>query len=103
MSEINQKQGFYIKRINQKMFDIEHYMESFKESITQRLERHENNFKDLVIKVKSFEVTQNEYKKRLRRLEDSRNQSDNEDIELQKVKDILFVIFLIFYGVYFFI
>ena len=80
-----------------------HHMESFKESITQRLERHEENFKDLVIKVKSFEVTQNEYKKRLRRLEDGKNQSDNEDIELQKVKDILFVIFLIFCGVYFLI
>ena len=85
------------------MIDIEHYMESFKESITQRLERHEDNFKDLVIKVKSFEVTQNEYKKRLRRLEDGKNQSDNEDTELQKVKDILFVIFLIFCGVYFLI
>jgi len=77
-------------------------MESFKESITQRLERHEENFKDLVIKVKSFEVTQNEYKKRLRRLEDGRNQSENEYIELQYVKDILFVIFLIFYEAYFF-
>ena len=77
------------------MFDIEHYMESFKETITIRLERHENNFKDLVNKVKSIEVTQNEYKQRLRRLEDGRNQSENEDIELQHVKDILFVIFLI--------
>ena len=77
------------------MFDIEHYMELFKESISKRLERHENNFKDLVNKVKSIEVTQNEYKQRLRRLEDGRNQSENEDIELQHVKDILFVIFLI--------
>ena len=77
------------------MFDIETYMESFKETITIRLERHENNFKDLVNKVKSIEVTQNEYKQRLRRLEDGRNQSENEDIELQHVKDILFVIFLI--------
>jgi len=70
-------------------------MESFKETITIRLERHENNFKDLANKVKSIEVTQNEYKQRLRRLEDGRNQSENEDIELQHVKDILFVIFLI--------
>ena len=77
------------------MFDIETYMESFKDTITIRLERHENNFKDLVNKVKSIEVTQNEYKQRLRRLEDGRNQSENEDIELQHVKDILFVIFLI--------
>ena len=77
------------------MFDIETYMESFKETIAIRLERHENNFKDLVNKVKSIEVTQNEYKQRLRRLEDGRNQSENEDIELQHVKDILFVIFLI--------
>jgi hypothetical protein len=78
-------------------------MELFKESISKRLERHESNFKDLVNKVKSMEVTQNEYKKRLRRLEDGKIQSDNEDIELQKVKDILFVIFLIFYEAYFFI
>jgi hypothetical protein len=77
------------------MFDIETYMESFKETITIRLERHENNFKDLVNKVKSIEVTQNEYKQRLRRLEDGRNQSENEDIELQHVKNILFVFFLI--------
>ena len=69
------------------MFDIETYMESFKDTITIRLERHENNFKDLVNKVKSIEVTQNEYKQRLRRLEDGRNQSENEDIELQHVKN----------------
>jgi hypothetical protein len=69
----------------------------------QKIGKPRNNFKDLVNKVKSIEVTQKEYKKRLRRLEDGRNQSDNEDIELQKVKDTLFVIFLILYGVYFFI
>ncbi len=69
----------------------------------QKIGKTRNNFKDLVNKVKSIEVTQKEYKKRLRRLEDGRNQSDNEDIKLQKVKDTLFVIFLILYGVYFFI
>jgi hypothetical protein len=68
------------------MFDIEKYMESFKESITKRLEGNEENFNNLVNKVKSIEETQNQYKKRLRRLEDCRNQSENEDIELQKVK-----------------
>ncbi len=84
------------------MLDIEKYSESFKESVIKRLERNEYNFNNLVNKVNSIQVTQNEYKKRLRRLEDGRNQSENEYIELQYVKDILFVIFLIFYEAYFF-
>ena len=98
MFRVNQKKKFYIKSINQKMFDIEKNMDSFKESINkslERLERNEGIFNNLVDKVQSIEVTQNEYKKRLRRLEDRRIQGENDDIELQQVKSILFLIFLI--------
>ena len=38
-------------------------------------------------KLKRFEVTQREYKKRLNRLEDQRNTDKNRDIELQQVKN----------------
>ena len=69
------------------MLDIEKYMESFKESITKRFEKQEDNFKNLTNTVKSFEVTQREYKKRLSRLEDRRNKDENEDIELHQVKN----------------
>ena len=54
-------------------------MESFKESVSKRLERHEDNLKNLDDKIKSFEVTQREYKNRLSRLEDERNTDENED------------------------
>ncbi len=76
------------------MLDIEHYSESFKESITERLERYENDLNNLVNKVKSIKIAQKEYKKRLRRLEDGRNHVENDDIELKHVRDILFIIFL---------
>jgi hypothetical protein len=76
------------------MLDIEHDSESFKESITERLERHENDFNNLVNTVKSIKIAQKEYKKRLRRLEDGRNHVEKDDIELQYVRDILFFIFL---------
>ena len=70
------------------MNDIERYMESFKESISNRFEKQEENFKSLTNKVKSFELTQREYKKRLSRLEGGRRNTDeNEDIELQQVKN----------------
>ena len=46
------------------MFVTEKYMESFKESIFKRLERHENNFRNLVEKVKGIEVSQSEHKRR---------------------------------------
>ena len=69
------------------MLDIERYMESFKESITKRFEKQEENFKSLTNTVKSFELTQREYKKRLSRLEDRRNKDENEDIELHQVKN----------------
>ncbi len=39
------------------MLEIENFMESFKESITKRLDRCEVNFKNLVDTMKSFEVT----------------------------------------------
>ena len=76
------------------MLDIEKYSESFKESVVKRLERNEYNFNNLVNKVNSIQVTQNEYKKRLKSLEDGRNHVENDDIELKCVKNILFFIFL---------
>ena len=80
------------------MLDIERYMDSFKESIAKRFEKQEENFKNLSNTVKSFEMTQREYKKRLSRLEERRNKDENEDIELQQVtnrKSLLFFSFLI--------
>jgi len=74
-----------------KMLDMEKYMESFKESISKRFEKQEENFKNIVDKVKSFEVTQ---KQRLSRLEDQRNTDENEDIELQQVKNLNYSLFL---------
>jgi flagellar motility protein MotE (MotC chaperone) len=63
-------------------------MESFKESISNRFEKQEENFKNLTNKVKTFEKTQREYKKRLSRFEDCRSNTDeNEDIKLQQVKN----------------
>ena len=74
-----------------KMLDMEKYMESFKESISKRFVKQEENFKNIVDKVKSFEVTQ---KQRLSRLEDQRNTDENEDIELQQVKNLNYSLFL---------
>ena len=92
------------------MLDIEKYMESFKESNSKRFEKQEENFKNLTDKVKNLEVTQREYKeenfrnlndkvkiyevtqkeytKRLSRLEDQINMDENDDIELQQVKNL---------------
>jgi len=75
------------------MLDIEKHMES----ISKRFEKHENNFKNLTDKVKSFEVTQREYKKRLSRLENRRNQEENEDIELQQVNNFNHLLFFSFF------
>ena len=77
--------------LEKKMLDMEKYMESFKESISKRFEKQEENFKNIVDKVKSFEVTQ---KQRLSRLEDQRNTDENEDIELQQVKNLNYSLFL---------
>ena len=67
-------------------------MESFKESMSKRFEKQENNFKNLIDKVKSLEVMQREYKestsKRLSHLEDQINMDKNDDIELQQVKNL---------------
>jgi len=49
------------------MIDIEKFMESFKKSISKKLDRHEDNFKNIADRMKSFEVTQKEYKKCLNR------------------------------------
>ena len=78
------------------MLDMEKYMESFRESISKKFEKHEENFKNLVDKVKSFEVTQREYKKRFSRLEDRKNTDENEDIELQQVKNLNYLLFSFF-------
>ncbi len=63
-------------------------MESFKESLFKRLERHENNFRNLVEKVKGIEVSQGEHKRRLKGIEDDRTQGDSENVELQQVKEV---------------
>ncbi len=73
--------------LEKKMLDIERYVESFKDSISKRLDKQEENFESLTNKVKSLEVTQREYKKRLSSLEDQRKNDENEDIELQHVKN----------------
>ena len=82
------------------MLDIERYVESFKESISKRLDKQEENFESLTNKVKSLEVTQNEYKKRLSRLEDQRNNDENEDIELQQVNNFNYSFFPSFFDLH---
>ncbi len=71
------------------MVDTEKDMELFKETVFKRLERHENNFRNLVEKVKGIEVSQSEHKRRLRGLEDGRTRGDSENVELQQVKEVL--------------
>jgi predicted RNase H-like nuclease (RuvC/YqgF family) len=78
------------------MLDIEKHMES----ISKRFEKHENNFKNLTDKIKSFEVTQREYKKRLSRLEDRSNTDENENNKLQQVKNLYFSLFFSFFDLY---
>ena len=87
----------FVKSLEKKMLDIERYMETFQESISKRLEKQENNFKNLTDKVKSFEVTQREYKKRLSCLENRRNPEENEDIELQQVNNFNHLLFFSFF------
>ncbi len=87
----------FVKSLEKKMLDIERYMETFQESISKRFEKQENNFMNLTDKMKSFEVTQREYKKRLSSLEDHRNADENEDIELQKVKNFNYLLFFSFF------
>ncbi len=82
------------------MLDMEKYMESFRESISKRFEKNEENFKNLADKVKSFEVTQREYKKRFSRLEDRKNTDENEDIELQQVKNLNYLLFSFFFDLH---
>ena len=82
------------------MLDIEKYMESFKESNSKRFEKQEENFRILTDKVKSFEVSQREYKKRLSRLENQKNTDENENIELQQVRNLNFMLFSPFLDLY---
>ena len=61
------------------MLEVESYLDSFKGSIFKRLEHCEEKFHGI-------EVTQNECKRRLRRLELDRSRlDDNEEIEIQQV------------------
>ena len=66
--------------------------EKYMETIAKRFEKQENNFKNLIDKVKSLEVMQRENKestsKRLSHLEDQINMDKNDDIELQQVKNL---------------
>jgi len=78
------------------MIDIEKHMESFKESISKRIEKQEDNFKNLTDKVESFEETQKENEKRLSRLEHRKNTDENEDIELEQVRNLNFPLFFSF-------
>ena len=68
-------------------------MESFKESISVRFEKQEENFKKFTDKVENFEVTHREYSERLSRLEERRNEGENENVELQQVRNLNFMLF----------
>ena len=78
----------FVKGLVKKMLETEKNMDS----IAKRFEKQENNFKNLIDKVKSLEVMQREYKestsKRLSHLEDQINMDKNDDIELQQVKNL---------------
>ncbi len=66
------------------MLEVEGYVESFKEAISERLERYDEKFYGI-------EKSQGECKRRLRNLEVARDGSDdNEDIESRHVNDNLF-------------
>jgi len=90
------------QRLEKKILDMEKYMESFKESISKRFENQEENFKNIVDKMKSFEVTQREYKKLSNRLEDRGKTDGNEGIELQQVTYLNFSLFFSFFDLFLF-
>jgi hypothetical protein len=72
-------------------------MESFKESISKRLDGHEDNFKNITdVTQIEYEVTQIEYKKCLNRLEDGRDPDKNDVIELQNVNNLYYLYFSYF-------
>ena len=70
-------------------------MESFKESISVRFEKQEENFKKFTDKVENFEVTHREYSERLSRLEEwiNEGENENENVELQQVRNLNFMLF----------
>ena len=88
------------QRLEKKILDMEKYMESFKESISKRFENQEENFKNIVDKMKSFEVTQREYKKLSSRLEDRGKTDGNEGIELKQVNYLNFSLFFSFFDLF---
>ena len=77
------------------MLDMEKYIESFKESISVRFEKQEENFKKFTDKVENFEVTHREYSERLSRLEEwiNEGENENENVELQQVRNLNFMLF----------
>ena len=78
------------KILEKKMHGIEKSMGSFKESISKRFERQEEEIESLADQMKRFEETLREYKQRhLNR----RNPDDNDVLELQHVKNQFLVIF----------
>ena len=74
------------------MLDMEKNMESFKESISKRFEKQEENFKKFTDKVENFVVT---HRERLSRLEERINEgeNENENVELQQVRNLNFMLF----------
>ena len=87
----------FVKSLEKKMLYMEKYMESFRESISKRFEKQDENLKNLTDKMKSFEITQTKYKestsKRLSRLEERRNEDESEDFELQQVRNLNYLLF----------
>ena len=73
---------------------------SFKESNSKRFDKLEEHLKNLDDKIKSFEVTQREYKKRSSRLEEQRNTDETEDIELQHVKNLNYLLLFSFFDLH---
>jgi len=69
---------------------------SFKESNSKRFDKLEENLKNLDDKIKSFEVTKREYKKRSSRLEEQRNTDETEDI----VKNLNYLLFFSFFDLH---
>ena len=67
------------------MLNLETNKESFKDFISKKLERHEDNFQNLADKIKTIEVMLNEQKMRLKSLEDDKKRGDNSSIELKHV------------------
>ena len=82
--------------LEKKMLDMEKNMGSFKKSVSKRLEKQEEHFKN---KMKSFDLTLKEHTNRLSHLEDRGNTDENESIELQQVKNSNYLLFFDLYKI----